>query len=183
MFTADIDSGNILPYVYVVNIDWPGRQRNPRWGTVPPAQTRGGTHVPHHSLPPAPSALASAVLLIGLAASGGTAQSQSTRFDRTNDLTARTLPGLPASTPQDATCLARRRRGWGSRPADPSARARRPGHRRPEPYVGGRGQCLRLWGGSAAGVRRRGARHDRLAGKARDPHWCGLYGLPERRAH
>jgi hypothetical protein len=32
MLTVDIDSGNIFPDVYVVNIDWPACQRNPRWG-------------------------------------------------------------------------------------------------------------------------------------------------------
>jgi hypothetical protein len=94
MLTADIDSGNISLYVYVVNIDWPGRQRNPRWEpyhqrTLEEAPMSRTTHShPRRAL------FASAVLLIGLAASGGTAQAQSPRFVRTNDLYSAYVAGF-----------------------------------------------------------------------------------------
>jgi hypothetical protein len=84
MLTADIDSGNILPYVYVVNIGWPGRQRNPRWGASAKLEEAPMSRTTHSHRRRA--LVASGLLLIGLAASGGTAQAQSPSFDRTNDL-------------------------------------------------------------------------------------------------
>jgi hypothetical protein len=93
MLTVDIDSGNIPPYVYVVNINWLGSQRNPRW-EPDRQQTRGGTMFRTTHLPPRRQLVATGLLLIGLATSDRTAQAQSATFARTNDLYSAYVAGF-----------------------------------------------------------------------------------------
>jgi hypothetical protein len=89
MLTVDIDSDNMLLYVYVVNIDRPGRQRNPAWVNRAAGRQleEESMHRATHSHPRR-ALVASGLFLIALAASGGSAQAQSARLAPTDGYSA-----------------------------------------------------------------------------------------------